>query len=186
MLPLAKDNPADRRLERKPPIIAQQVRQARNGRQVAMIFFLWKEEYELGLPQIDLQHTMIVNMINELYASIDAGEEEEATARIFAKLMRWIEDHFAAEEKAMREHDYPDQKAHLAEHEAFRKRAYQLYDRHRAGETIAAYDLANFLKDWLKKHIARVDKNFGAFVFQLNEEARAAFFRQNPAHPLAK
>ena len=35
-----------------------------------MVFFEWKEQYELGLPHIDLQHTMIVNMVNELYMSL--------------------------------------------------------------------------------------------------------------------
>jgi len=151
-----------------------------------MVFFEWKEEYEVGLPQIDLQHTMIVNMINELYTSLESEAEEDVTAKILAKLLGYVKDHFAAEEKAMRENDYPFQESHFAEHDAFREKVSRLHGRHQTGEKIAAYELAECLKEWLLDHIAGVDRVFGAYVFQLSEDAREAFCRQNPTHPLAK
>jgi len=151
-----------------------------------MIFFEWKDEYELGLPHIDLQHTMIVNMINELYASLYTGEELSTTDKVLAKLLEYVEDHFAAEELAMRESNYPDQKSHFAKHEGFRKTVNRLHGRHQTGERVAVHELTSFLKDWVKEHIAQDDKAFGIFVFQLSEEARKVFSRQNPTHPLAK
>ena len=151
-----------------------------------MVFFEWKEEYELGLPQIDLQHTMIVNMLNELHLFLDTGEEESATEKILAKLLGYVEDHFATEERTMRENKYHDLPSHLAEHEAFREKVNGFHDRHQAGGKIAVCELTVFLKNWLQEHIAQVDKTFGVFVHQLSEDARAAFLRQNPTHPFAK
>ena len=151
-----------------------------------MVFFEWKEQYELGLPHIDLQHTMIVNMINELYMSLETREEEDTTSKILEKLLCYVEDHFASEESAMREYNYPDQDAHLAAHNAFRVKVTRLHNRNQAGERIASYDLSEFLKDWLLEHIAQIDKAFGVFVSQLSEKAKEVFLRQNPDHPLSK
>ena len=151
-----------------------------------MVFFEWKEQYELGLPHIDLQHTMIVNMINELYMSLETGEEESTTGKILEKLLCYVEDHFVSEEAAMQENNYPDQDAHLAAHDAFRVKVTRLHHRHQAGERIAGYELSEFLKDWLLEHIAQIDKAFGVFVFQLSEKAKESFFLQNPDHPLSK
>ena len=151
-----------------------------------MVFFEWKEQYELGLPHIDLQHTMIVNMINELYMSLETRDEENTTTKILENLLSYVEDHFASEEAAMRENDYPDQDAHFAAHDDFRAKVNQLHHKHQAGEKIAGYALSEFLKDWLLKHIAQSDKAFGVFVLQLSDNAKEAFFRQNPDHPLSR
>ena len=151
-----------------------------------MVFFEWKEQYELGMPHIDLQHTMIVNMINELYMSLETREEEETTSKILEKLLCYVEDHFASEEAAMRENNYPHQDAHLAAHDAFRVKVTRLHHIPLTGGKIAGYELSEFLKDWLLEHIAQVDKAFGVFVSQLSEKAKESFFRQNPDHPLSK
>jgi hemerythrin-like metal-binding protein len=145
-----------------------------------MAFLEWNEQYELGLPHIDLQHTMIVNMINELYMSLETREEEDTTDKILEKLLCYVEEHFATEESAMQENNYPDQDTHLAAHEAFKVKVNRLHHRHQAGERIAGHELSEFLKDWLLEHIATMDKAFGTYVFQLSEKAKEEFFRQNP------
>lgn len=150
-----------------------------------MVFFEWKEQYELGLPHIDLQHTMIVNMVNELYMALETKEEEDTATKVLEKLLGYVEDHFASEEAEMRENNYPDLDEHLAAHEAFRVKVTRLHHRHHTGEKIAGYELSEFLKDWLLEHIAQVDKAFGAFVLQLSEKAKEAYFRQNPDHPFS-
>ncbi len=142
-----------------------------------MVFFQWKEEYELGLPHIDLQHTMIVNMMNELFVDLGSKEAPQTVKRTLGKLLLYVEEHFATEETAMREAAYPDLDAHLVEHEKFRQDVLDLTARHRADEHIAAAEVIEFLKDWLSSHIAEVDRKFGAYVSKRGDEAKEAYFR---------
>lgn len=131
-----------------------------------MIFFEWKEEYELDLPHIDLQHTMIVNMLNELYASIQAGGERRVVGKTLDSLLEYVEVHFETEEGFMREYGYPGLDDHFAEHEKLRSRVLQLSERYHDGSGPAATELLEFLREWLQEHIAKVDKAFGTYVHE--------------------
>ena len=41
-----------------------------------MALFDWSDDYELDIAQIDDQHRELVKMINELYASLKAGDSK--------------------------------------------------------------------------------------------------------------
>lgn len=142
-----------------------------------MVFFKWKDEYELGLPHIDLQHTMIVNMINELFVALGSDEVETTTRKTLDKMLMYVEEHFASEETAMRENNYPELEEHLREHAEFRAKVEVLYNRHQADEKVSAFELIEFLKVWFESHIVEVDKRFGIYVNQLSEAARKSFFQ---------
>ena len=141
-----------------------------------MVFFKWKDAYELGLPHIDLQHTMIVNMMNELFISLGSKESEVTIRKTLENLLVYVEEHFATEEEAMKATDYPDMDAHLAEHEKFRKDVEDLSKRHLKDDYIAASEMIEFLKSWLRNHIAEVDKKFGDYACALSEEAKKKYF----------
>lgn len=141
-----------------------------------MVFFEWKDEYELGLPDIDLQHTMIVNMLNELHVAIEAGDPEETAEKTLAKMLLYVEEHFAAEETAMYNLGFSGYEAHAVEHEVFREKAYALNARHRQGQSVASDELIAILVNWLKNHIAKVDQVFGRFVHEQSEQARKSYF----------
>lgn len=142
------------------------------GMDKIMVFFQWKEEYEIGLPHIDLQHTMIVNMMNELFIDLGSKKSPNTIKKTLDNLLIYIEEHFATEEEAMTEIDYPDLDAHLCEHEKFRADVEELTKRHREEDNIAASELIEFLKNWLRHHIAEVDKKFGIHAIAINEQAR--------------
>jgi len=142
-----------------------------------MVFFKWKEEYELGLPHIDLQHTMIVNMMNELFVDLGSKKSPETIKKTLDKLLLYVDEHFSEEETAMLENDYPDKDAHFAEHEQFRQDVDALRQRHKIDGYLAASEMIEFLKSWLRNHIAEVDKKFGNYVCALSEEAQKKFFQ---------
>lgn len=139
-----------------------------------MIFFEWQDEYELGLPQIDLQHTMIVNMINELFSALGSAEADYVTRLTLDKLLDYIEEHFAAEESAMREFAYPQIDEHVALHRLLRQQVEGLHRQHHATGRVSGFELIEFLKNWFEKHIVVTDKAFGAHVARCNEAARKA------------
>ena len=142
-----------------------------------MVFFEWKDEYELGLPDIDLQHTMIVNMLNELHAAMESGQQIVTAEKTLDKMLLYVAEHFATEEQAMRDNGFPGLDAHMLEHEIFRGKVQALHERHVQGADVASHELIAILMAWLKNHIAEVDQEFGAFVCQKSEEAKKAFFQ---------
>lgn len=143
-----------------------------------MVYFKWDEEYEIGLPQIDLQHTMIVNMINELFDSLGSSAADVAARKNLDKLRLYVEEHFAAEEAAMREYDYPLLEDHLAEHDRIRVQVNSMFDAHHSTGRISAFDLIEFLKDWFQVHIAEVDGEFGRYFRKKCEEARQSYLEK--------
>ena len=149
-----------------------------------MIFFEWKDAYELGLPDIDLQHTMIVNMLNELHAARKDGESDKVAERTLGKMLLYVEEHFNTEENAMRAQGFPGIEAHIVEHEVFRAKVHALHEKHYQQSAIVSDDLVTILMTWLKDHIAEVDQDFGRFVRERSEEARKKFFSEcNPPQP---
>jgi hemerythrin-like metal-binding protein len=148
-----------------------------------MVFFEWKDEYELGLPDIDLQHTMIVNMLNELHAAIEAGEAGASIERTLDKMLLYVEEHFSTEENAMRDNGYPDIDTHIVEHDVFRGKVLALHERHHQGSGPGSDELVVVLLGWLKNHIAEVDQEFGRFVHEQSELARKTFFNENLSPP---
>jgi len=144
-----------------------------------MPFFEWKDEYELGLPDIDLQHTMIVNMLNELHASLEDGESDKVAERTLGKMLLYVEEHFNTEECAMRAQGFPGAAAHVVEHEVFRAKVHALHEKHHQESAVASDDLVAILMAWLKNHIAEVDQDFGRFVREQSEQARKKFFSES-------
>ncbi len=120
---------------------------------------------------------MIVNMMNELFVDLGSKQAPATIKRTLDKLLLYVEEHFDAEEAAMRETGYPDMAAHLLEHEKFRQDVEQLNERHKADESIAASEVIEFLKSWLRNHIAEVDRKFGTHACKLSEEAKEAYFK---------
>jgi len=146
-------------------------------REVLMtVFFEWQDAYELGLPDLDLQHTMIVNMLNELHAAMQSGEAESASGKTLEKLLLYVEEHFATEERAMRDNNFPGYEDHVNEHEIFREQVKTLHERHAQGNRIASQELLTILMRWFKDHIAEVDQEFGRHVRDLSDQAKKNFY----------
>jgi len=146
-----------------------------------MVFFEWKDEYELGLPDIDLQHTMIVNMLNELHVAIESGDPEGIVEKILAKMLLYVDEHFATEETTMKGLGFSGYNAHVVEHEVFRGKVNALNERHQLGQSVATDELIIILINWLKIHIAEVDQEFGRFVHEQSEQSRKSYFSDSTA-----
>ncbi|PLX98099.1 MAG: hemerythrin [Desulfuromonas sp.] len=143
-----------------------------------MVYFKWREEYETGLPQIDLQHTMIVNMINELFVALGSSAADVTAGKNLEKLVLYVEEHFAFEEAEMRQYGYPDLEPHLAEHRRLQAEVRAMYESYQSNQRISAFELIEFLKEWFQQHIAEVDGEFGKHFRKLSEEAQKSFFKE--------
>ncbi len=129
-----------------------------------MSFFDWDERFSVGVTEIDDQHKRLVALLNELYEAMYSGQGREALGHVLAGLVGYAGTHFAAEERLMRLHRYPEAAGHKDKHDKMAAHVTELRERFDAGAIASPVQISNFLKGWLSRHIMETDRRFGAFL----------------------
>ena len=129
-----------------------------------MAVFEWRDEYSVNIREIDMQHQKLVGMLNVLHEALKTGEGREAMRQVLTDLANYAKTHFAAEERLMKTHGYPEFAAHREKHEKMTARVLQYIAKFESQELKNLVEVFQFLKDWLKKHIMQTDKRYSAFL----------------------
>jgi hemerythrin-like metal-binding protein len=119
-----------------------------------MAFFEWRDSLTVGIPLIDDDHKLLIDLINQLHESVYLHEEHATLGTILNALLEYTEYHFLREETVMEVCGYPDLSAHRAEHDALTARVREIEIRYRTdkGADLGSETL-RFLKYWLNGHI---------------------------------
>jgi hemerythrin len=117
----------------------------------------------LGIPEIDLQHQGLLEVINELWGVIVARADVERVARVLDKLEQYTQAHFTAEEALMRVEEYPKFRDHRSEHKEFSNFVASAKAKLQGGEFLGL-DLLRFLTEWLVKHIQGGDRDYAKWI----------------------
>ncbi len=129
------------------------------------VYFLWKKEYELGIPEIDKQHKMLVSYIDELYVAVSEDKQFKTVDDIVRKLIDYTKFHFETEENQLADSDYFDLTNHKLEHNFFVSKILE-FDKLLSKRIKITFRLISFLKDWLTKHILVTDKRYVEYFKQ--------------------
>lgn len=125
-------------------------------------FIEWSSELSVGLEEIDAQHQVLVDLLNQIHEAIQQRHGAEATQNIVEKLGEYTRVHFAVEESLMRILHYPEYERHKIEHDRLIQQLFDLHGRLDAGKAVS-FELAHFLKVWLTKHIMESDKRYAPY-----------------------
>ncbi len=126
---------------------------------------VWRDEYSIGVSDIDLQHQRLLFLLNKLNTLISQGRIERS--RILLDLLDGFNEyasyHFKAEEQLMQEHLPADEalSQHLAAHRAYWSNIPILTDRYKNGDPVAALELVDYLNNWWVDHILATDQKMG-------------------------
>ena len=129
-----------------------------------MDLITWTDRYSVGVKQIDDQHKLLIDMINELHAAMLSMQGKEALMTVLSKLANYCVTHFTLEEKLMRENGYPGYDEHKEKHTKMTLKVQQLVGEVKSGKSTITIDVMNFLKNWLDMHIMGTDKQYGPFL----------------------
>ena len=121
----------------------------------------WTEEYSVGVKELDDHHRQLFSLLNNnLKSVINKNGDLKTIGADLKKLQEYTITHFKAEENLFLKINYPDAKAHLREHEEFRKELRKLDTLADGTDDVAALKLLLFLSTWFTKHIMTVDKKY--------------------------
>lgn len=124
----------------------------------------WKDNYSVNIAAIDEQHKKLIAMINQLHESMSQGQGKVVLGDLLNDLIAYTASHFAAEERLMQEHDYPEYIAHKEKHEKMKAKVLALQSDYKQGKIALTLDVSKFLQDWLDKHILGTDKKYAPFL----------------------
>ena len=127
-----------------------------------MLYIVWNERNDLGIPIIDEQHRGIVTTINSFHYFIQEGHGIDALKPTLNILEQYTSIHFKTEEALLKEADYKGIEEHILLHEGLIKRTKKI-----AREATSYRDpeiALKFLRDWWLGHINKEDKKYAPYV----------------------
>ena len=131
-----------------------------------MALIEWKDSYSVGIEHLDNQHKGLVQQINTLHDAMKIGKAKTTLDEILRGLIQYTSSHFKSEEILFAQYDYPDSKTHTAEHEDFVKEVLSFKEDYDKGRVMVTFEVMDFLKNWLIKHILGSDMNYKSFLLE--------------------
>jgi hemerythrin-like metal-binding protein len=125
-----------------------------------MPVIVWKDEYSVGVDELDQGHKKLIAMINELYLAMMNDRGQKLVNTIISEMLDYAKDHMTLEEGYMRQASYLGLLQHHREHEDFIAKAKDLKQRSEEGEFVLSFEVIQFLSDWLNEHILETDMQY--------------------------
>ncbi len=139
-----------------------------------MSAIVWKDDLELGLPQIDEQHRRIIGRYNELAAAYRRRETDAELAHRLGVMLDYTAAHFTAEEALMAELGYVGLAEHREEHQDLLQRVRRFQAVLAEGRQTITLPVLQYLQHWLLGHIRGADVDFGKAARRIAAEALVA------------
>jgi len=129
-----------------------------------MALLTWDSKYSVGVQNMDTQHNVLFDMLNDLHTAMMKGQTQNVVGGLLNKLVSYTRGHFAAEEAMMAAANYPGLAQHKIKHRNLTQQVEEFAARYQKGETTVNIQLLNFLRDWLTTHIQKEDHEYGPWV----------------------
>ncbi len=133
----------------------------------------WSNELSVGIQEIDEQHKVLVNILNEMHDAVRHNHGHDVSLEILDRLIEYTKIHFAVEESLFRIFEYPGYEEHHAEHAALLKEAQTMRNKVFSGEAQVSFKLLHFLRMWLTEHIMGSDKDYADFLLKKGLKAKS-------------
>ena len=117
----------------------------------------WKDEFSVGVTEVDLEHRDLIDLINDLHAVMGAGATQDKVVDTLGEIYTQISAHFALEEKFMRNSKYPAYPSHKEDHEILLDQLRDIMDRVEDDGSFDEERLSAELEKWFSDHFRTHD-----------------------------
>ncbi len=130
-----------------------------------MTLIQWKNEYTIGVPEVDAEHRELIALINAAHEEMLRDGSPDSVTRFLGEIHTRIAAHFALEEKVMRAEKYDQLSQHKADHERLLDDIRDIMDAYDDGRLYDEPQFAQALSAWFvghfSSHDARLHKHLG-------------------------
>jgi len=128
----------------------------------------WHEHiYTTGIEDIDRQHKILFDMINDAYDCVAQDCEPEEIRRIVKKMDEYAYYHFETEEKMMA--TYEEAEYHKEKHNFFEAKTEEFLCSLEFNNPVPPIEVFRFLAEWLGTHILEDDMAFVSKLKGINK-----------------
>jgi len=124
----------------------------------------WRDEFRIGIAEVDHEHQVLIGLINDLHATLGADRSGDDVEGFLGEIFARISAHFALEEKDMQIRRYPEAAEHKADHERLLDDIRDIMDEQ--SEYGVLDDEAFFarLAAWFSNHFKRYDAQLHKYL----------------------
>ncbi len=123
---------------------------------------IWKESYAVGIENIDIQHKMLFQKVDELVQELEGANRPKVYQEIIQFLKAYVTFHFEDEEAYFKSIGYADQEKHIKQHQDLKqeveKYAEQLENTGYAMHVVKK--CAGMMSAWLVYHVVGEDLKY--------------------------
>ncbi len=123
----------------------------------------WEDKYNLGIPEIDLQHQYFLKLIKRIYEKIDSQTPVDLIDSHLNEIVYYGRFHFCSEENLMRLYKYPDYLNMKEIHNRLIHKTANMITLYKL-DKIEIKDIILFLVNWFSSHTAKEDKKMAEYI----------------------
>ncbi len=138
----------------------------RPGSAKCQSFLVWDDDLSVGIAEMDEDHKHMLNLINNLRASVLCNTGEAFERQNLDDLVQYTRDHLKREEELLRKHDFPNYEGHKAQHDQMISYVNTYVRRYQEQGRKVLPEIADYLTLWLTDHIQVTDKQYSEFLNQ--------------------
>ena len=132
-----------------------------------MLLIPWKDEFSLGIQEIDEQHKRmlsIINKLNNLFQDEKYSNQEEIK-NIIKEMADYAEYHFATEEKYFEIFSYENMTSHIEVHNQYRQKIKDWREYYNtSSDRKVFFEISEYLQSWWTWHINNTDRDYVPFL----------------------
>ena len=136
---------------------------------MAASLFKWRNDFSVGIKELDDQHRSFFEILNRLAEAAGGTKGMVVVGPVLRELKEYSLHHFTEEENWLKVIGFPGLKHQEIQHEFFISQVTDLQDRYSKGDGNIPISTLEFLRDWLLNHILENDKKYGTFMHEVRE-----------------
>jgi hemerythrin len=129
-----------------------------------MTLLEWRDEFCIGIEEVDHEHRELIGLINALHAELGAERPSARVEGFLGEILASVSAHFALEEKVMRARRYAALVEHKADHERLLDELRDLMDEQAKGAVLDEAAFSARLAEWFSLHFRTQDARLHKFL----------------------
>jgi hemerythrin len=124
---------------------------------------LWSNSYSVGVQEIDEQHKLLIEILNELIAFVynSPGNENLDIRATIDKIVKYKTVHFETEEKYFKQFNFEGADEHIQKHREFNEKVSELLQEfQKNGKKSELSELVDFMENWFTDHLLHMDQKY--------------------------